>query len=825
MPKFNHTTIGDIQNYVYLEGTILKVYLEDGAIAAANWDTADVEYENQKVFLNAPIRYHCMPTGIDRANEAVADGGRGFDVGDKVILMAKIGSRPQLGEEYEKVYVVAHRDGIVPCTYNYLLIRMSAGVFLPHSPPYGVWHDGVYIPNKPGSHLHEYCTVWDAAKGAPATVYNPTTGVSYVFPVTMEDLKPVLDYYKFVDEELFTLTPQGDDESQEAGFTPNWTTDIQGNNIRNGAPPDAWWTTYDIYANPIHSLLFNTQMALATDNAGAADGSFAKAMAKIEAAKENIEAWKAASPGAFNDETREFLVKGSASTQEMPPETQARLQEFQTLIGDLNDKIGTLDSAKIVSWDNLTALIAQGESLSPEARAELVTLSTHPVIIQYRQYKLLRDNAQAEVSIILGKSAFAPWEIAHDKNMNPLTGRSYHMQAAYGEDEIWVCAKNVYRGLVISYCDEKWKFVRLPIIPPVLPIGNPAAERLASGSALMGGLALGSVSSLSDMTGMMASDIMIRDDNNIFSYGTLKRINEGCFRRTTHPALRTAGVGSHRMTQNAIPGSPTETVYKTALNSRYESIDVWTRYDNWMNSIAHSSSSWGVDRTWWFKSNAMQWRIKSTFIDTPIGSMWCASPVWEVALWDMTGFRIFDGGPVCRRDAPLVTRFTRQTKHSKRVIAQIYIVQRQAVSMWDDPARTFVRQELGKGIYDHFLPEGIKFVDAHGNGRHEDAYDTLTQEEKKAQVADRVYVRNQYPGEVGYNPPAALRNNRNEIEIMASCNLYSSLKKNFGQMHPNDQSRNGLLEFEIQKLAEMYHTGEGLGPRILSEFNIEARIV
>ena len=242
MGLFNHPTIGDVQSYVYLEGKILAVYLEDAAIAVAKWDTADVEYENKKIFYNAPIRYHCQAIGIERANGAVADGGRGFDVDDRVILMAKIGSTPQLGEEYPIIYVVAHLLGAVPCTYNYVLLRISPNAFLPHTPPYGTWNAGVYTVTTPNSHLHEYVTVWDAKKGAKATIYNPVTRQAYSFPVTMEAFKPALDYYQFVDEELFTLDPQGDDQSQEAGFTPDWLSDSNGDKIRNGIEAKEWWS-------------------------------------------------------------------------------------------------------------------------------------------------------------------------------------------------------------------------------------------------------------------------------------------------------------------------------------------------------------------------------------------------------------------------------------------------------------------------------------------------------------------------------------------------------------------------------------------------------
>ena len=145
--------------------------------------------------------------------------------------------------------------------------------------------------------------------------------------------------------------------------------------------------------------------------------------------------------------------------------------------------------------------------------------------------------------------------------------------------------------------------------------------------------------------------------------------------------------------------------------------------------------------------------------------------------------------------------------------------------MWADPARTFVKQELRKGIYDHFAPEDIKYVAKDQDGLNDDDYTTLTDEQKEALLSDRVYLRTQYAGEVGYAPPAALRPNRNEVEIMAACDLYSTLRTNFGQCNPNKQVRNGLLENEIQKLISTYYENEGLGAKNLSEFNLEARIV
>jgi hypothetical protein len=488
------------------------------------------------------------------------------------------------------------------------------------------------------------------------------------------------------------------------------------------------------------------------------------------------------------------------------------LQELQTIIGTLADLISALDTAKVNRWKELSARIPLAD---PAEQAELVALAAHQAIIQYLVYKSRIDTAQAEVDGITGKTTFTPWEFAHDKFGQALKGRSYHMQTAFGEDEIWVCAKNIYMGIVVDACDAQWKFVRLSTLPPALAIGNEAANRL-SGSSYYG--AMFGLIAMNDIFLMLAADISQGGDNNIYSYGTLKRINDGGFHRTSHPALKTAGVGSWRMTQGNIPFSPQEPVFFTALNTRSEHIEVWDRYDNWMNTLQYSCASPGVDRTWWFKSNAEQWRIKALYIDTPIGSMWHAAPEWEAAVWYVSGVAFSPSAITARRDKVINTQFVRQTKHNRSVVAQIYIVQRQAVSMFQNPTLSFVKQELNKGVYDCIDPETIKYVGGLD-------YDAMTPEEKRAKVSDRIYLRSAYPGEVGYAPPAALRSSRNEVEIMAACDLYSTLKTAFGECSPTRQVRRGLLEYEIQKLITAYYTGESLGLKDFSEFKLEARIM
>ena len=825
MPKYNHSTFGDIQSYVYLEGKILKVYIEDTSISQDKWDTADVEYENKKVFSGAKVRYHCLKEGSNRANGAIVDGAKGFDVGDQVIVMAKIGSSHGTGTEYETMFVVAHIEGPKRCTYNYLLVRISSSDFLPHTPPYGTWKQSVYTITDPGSLSEEYCTIWNTSKNSVATVINPTNNQPYVFPVTMEDLKPALDNFTFVDEELFTMSSQGDEESEEAGFVPDWLADGQGNLLRGSLPPDIWWNTYNEKGNPLLNLFNDAILKLMTDSEGLSSGTFNSVQDIIDSNNEKILNWKTLSPKSFGDDSREFSIKGSSSTNVISIDDQVKLQDLQEQLAKLDALIEPLKSSGVDRYNELKDKVVNGIELNDTAKQELVDLSNSPTIFLYNHYKSLQEQTTKDLEVITNATSWTSWATAHDKDMTDLTGKSYHLQMAYGEDEYWGCAKSTFHGMVVSYCDAMWKFTRLTQPLPVLGIDNNALMKLASGSAFMGGLAAGAMLSLGDIDKALASQAMVLPDNNMFSWGMLKRINEGCFHRTSNPAMKTLGIGSWRLTQNKIPNNEKETTFISALNTRYESIDIWSRYDNWMNTIACENGSWGVDTTWWMKSDAQQWKLKAVYIDTPLGNMFGSSPTWEVALWHMTGFNILFGGPTCRQDVPLNTHFVKQTKHSERLVSQVYIAQRQAVTLWDDPSRTFLRQELYKGAFDCFPSEDIKFVAKDPDNKVDDDYTLLSEEDKQNILSDKVYVRTKYKDEVNYQAPLPLRNNRNEIEIMASCDLYSTLQTNFGSYHPNNQVRNGDLEYEIEKLIRFYYISENIMPKGFSEFKLETRII
>lgn len=797
MPKKDHPTFGDIQRHTFLTGTILAVYIEDEVTPEAQWDTADVQYEGEKIFHNAPVRYHCQRVGVERENGAVADGGRGFSAGDSVVLMARVTTESGKGAEYDQMFVIAHTDGVRACMWDYVLIRMSASAFIPHEPPYGSWEDGVYTPFEAGSHEHEYATIWDAGRRCPASILNPTTGETYAWPVKMEALKPLLDNYVFEDADLFELQSQGDAESEEAGFTPQWREDVQGNKIRGDAEAQEWWTSYNINGNPISNLFYEMEQGIYADDGGAGDGTFQRTVDLYEGAEEQIAKWIENSPLACNRDVRENDVKGSDETVEVP----------QYIVDRVN---------------SLTAIIKQMESLMQAIEGQPGMLPT------YLEYKATRDAAQAERDELTAQSAFVPWAVAHDIYGEPLQRTSTHWQLAYGEDEIWVCGKQIYQGMVISPCDAAWKFVRHSTLPPVIAISDAIpATRLANGTNVMGGVTYGENMSFEDISFALASDVSIVGDNNIFSYGTLKRLLEGCYHRTENPAMKNAGVGSWRLKQLPRPNRPKDPVSFTALNTRYSSIDVWDRYDNWMNTFNYSCASPGTDRTWWFKSYGMQWRISAYYIDTPLGSMFYNAPTVEVALWNMSGLNFSTGNITARRDIPWTAAFNMAARQSERVMCQLYISRRQGVSLWEDPELTFAKQTYLKGPFDSMDPAEIKWVnvlDEGGNPVSRDYYE-MEPEERIVLLDDRTYIRAEYEGEEGYEPGSALNNNRNEVEIMAACDTVSSLQAAHGRAHPVDMERDGRFEKSIAELIEFYYTSEGADAKDLSDFNIEARIV
>jgi len=105
MPRVNFPTIGDIENYEFLRGTIKTI--------DSSTDTCTVEVDGSVI--SALLFYHCLPDSQLRANGAIEGSAAGFAEDDQVIVQIK----------YDKsvARVVAHVDRIKACGYRLKLIR------------------------------------------------------------------------------------------------------------------------------------------------------------------------------------------------------------------------------------------------------------------------------------------------------------------------------------------------------------------------------------------------------------------------------------------------------------------------------------------------------------------------------------------------------------------------------------------------------------------------------------------------------------------------------------------------------------------------------
>jgi hypothetical protein len=413
------------------------------------------------------------------------------------------------------------------------------------------------------------------------------------------------------------------------------------------------------------------------------------------------------------------------------------------------------------------------------------------------------DSREYDVTgpIGLGGPCIGPTGQAADK------ATSVHIQTAFGEDEIWQCAVNTYDGMIVSYCDSMWKFVRFIEVPPGMPIPglyenlenleNQAIIGMATPGA--GGLLL------SDLGTVLAGEASLAGmggENSLWSFGLLKRINEGAFHRTIHPAVS----GSLAFKTTPIPEDTLqEPSYFCALNKRWDKIDTWNRYDNWQNTFNSASGSFGVDVTWWFRSNAQSWGAESIYADTPLGSMWFQSPDWKAAIWYM--YQLGSCSTVARRDKALNQRLTHCCKHNRAAVAQLYIVQRTSVTLWAETENIFSKQEVGKSPYDSipldaFGEDSIAYVKMPDNSMIH--IDSLTDAEIESVLSERIYIRSVCDDEDIDQAPTnqAFRENRNEFEIMAAADLYGSLMTSHQRRNPVDQVRCPEFERAVAELLE-----------------------
>lgn len=387
------------------------------------------------------------------------------------------------------------------------------------------------------------------------------------------------------------------------------------------------------------------------------------------------------------------------------------------------------------------------------------------------------------------------------KNLGPATSR--HIQAAYGEDEIWMCIVNTYMGMIIKYCTEANLFTRTPKLYDAIPIPGVIEnyEQVASDTALAGvatGSSIASGLTIADIATALAATITLQgkgDENNLYSWATLKRINEGVYHRTIHPAI----TGSAALRTTAIPNdNDNEPAYLSALNLRKDIVRAWYRYDNWNNTIGYITYSYGVSPTWWFRCAAQQFGCETVYLDTPLGSMWLKSPAWKGFVYLLYALQVGSVTMTARQDKSIQEGFQKICKHSHNVACQVYVVQRTGLTLWAVKSDIFVKQTTGVDPYDTVLYEEdgkdpvayAKMSD--GSYKH---YDDLTDEEINHLVSDRVFI---YSG--SESTSESLRSSRNEVEIMAAADLYSDLFADFDRRNPVDQERSPELEAAIATL-------------------------
>ena len=257
---------------------------------------------------------------------------------------------------------------------------------------------------------------------------------------------------------------------------------------------------------------------------------------------------------------------------------------------------------------------------------------------------------------------------------------SRHIQSAFGEQEIWICAVNTYMGMIVSYCDSAWKFSRYEDYFSDMQIPYSSGDPL---SLLTG-------TDISNAALAVASDITTsgQDSTSLWSTGELRRINEGCYHRTQHPALS----GSKALRSLPIPeDTEEEPQYLSALNFRKDRINIWYRYDNWSNTFGLLAYSFTVNPSWFFRSVAQRWGCEVIYIDTPLGSMWYESPNWQACVYYLYALQTGSVTMSARQDKALHQDFKSICKHSHNVVCQVYTVQRSGLTLWSIQNNVYVK--------------------------------------------------------------------------------------------------------------------------------------
>ncbi|OQY12405.1 MAG: hypothetical protein B6I31_03265 [Desulfobacteraceae bacterium 4572_19] len=285
MPEINHKNLGTIQEHAYLEGLIISVDRTE--------DTASVVVLEFGARLDdVPVFYHCDPLAPIRENGAIRDGAKGFVAGDKVILLCELNTAQLNQERIKNVCVIGHMAGAKKCAYNYILVRASKNALKQIKA-------GETYPG-------EECIIYDVQEEAMAVIATGE-GETLSMPCPVNNALPFLENIKFQGVSLYEEFPQGSDVVfEEAGYTPEWTEDLNGDDIRGSIEAKEWWDTYDPNGNPVMEMFEDMTFGVMNDT----DGSYSKVESILQEHEEKIAQWDENS-NSFGQDFREYPIKGS----------------------------------------------------------------------------------------------------------------------------------------------------------------------------------------------------------------------------------------------------------------------------------------------------------------------------------------------------------------------------------------------------------------------------------------------------------------------------------------------------------------------------------
>lgn len=124
MPLKNFSTVGKLQGYEYLRGTISKVdHTTDTCDISAYEKVATGNgWEYQLVsYTDVPIFYHCKADKAERGNGAIIGGSWAFADGDEVVIL-----RQRPGFE-DKIFVIGHTSGARRCAPALMIYSTQSG--------------------------------------------------------------------------------------------------------------------------------------------------------------------------------------------------------------------------------------------------------------------------------------------------------------------------------------------------------------------------------------------------------------------------------------------------------------------------------------------------------------------------------------------------------------------------------------------------------------------------------------------------------------------------------------------------------------------------